>query len=428
MNIKNENEKKETVSIVEQIKVEINETENETFTNNHSKSKKKKPIITLVKEYIYQKYEIRFDTISLKYEWRTKGEIAFKELNENDLFCELHENNLKIAQNQLWAIIYSNWTPQYNPLTEYFLNLPVWDGQTDYIAKLSSYLDIEDKEYFLKHFKKWLVRVIVCATDPNYFNKQMLLFVGDQNNGKTTLQRFLCPKSLSRYFSEDLIDGKDELITLTSSLFILMDELSKFDKKGIENVKQLMTKTSVNFRPPFAKTNRLFYRFCSFMGNTNKAEFLKDETGSVRFLCFSLKNIDFRYSKEINMDNVYSQTYALYKNGFQYDITKEEAIEIQRYNKKFQVLTTEQELINKYFEPAQKGEKGATFMTPTEVAEKLNELTTIKISPVNIGNGMIFLGFIRQQYRKTESAHPVYGYWVRKTQEYLIKTNTNLIS
>ena len=96
------------------------------------------------------------------------------------------------------------------------------------------------------------------------------------------------------------------------------------------------------------------------MGNTNKAEFLKDETGSVRFLCFSLTNIDFRYSTEVNMDDIYSQAYSMYKNGFNYEVTKEDAIEIQRYNKKFQLLTPEQELINKYLEPA--GSTNCDFM------------------------------------------------------------------
>jgi len=381
-------------------------------------TKKKNNIITKSKEYITENYDIRYDIISLKYEWKRKAEDIYREFNENDLFCELQECGYEINHTKLLAIINSSWIKQHNPFKDYFKNLREWDNKTDHIEKLAAYLDVEDKEYFIKHFKKWIVRVVACALIPAYFNKQMLLFVGEQNNGKTSLQRFLCPNSLSKYLSEDLIQGKDELITLTQSFLILMDELSKLDKSGIEHVKQLMTKTSVNFRPPYGRANKTFFRYSSFMGNTNKAEFLKDETGSVRFLCFSLKQIDFKYSQVINMDDLYSQAYSLYENGFQYEVTKEEAIEIQKYNMRFQVLTTEQELISKYFEPATKIELESEFLTPTEIAEKLSICTTIKVSPSKIGSGLKFLGFTRSAERKPNSSIPVYGYRIKKTIEF----------
>ena len=42
------------------------------------------------------------------------------------------------------------------------------------------------------------------------------------------------------------------------------------------------------------------------------SSFLNDETGSVRWLCFELKGrIDFAYSKEVDINKVWSQAYHL---------------------------------------------------------------------------------------------------------------------
>lgn len=405
------------------ISQDINNLEKKTKDLVENKVMTKKHIITKVKQYILDNYDVRYDVIALKYEWKRKGESEYVEFNENDLYCELQEKGYNISIAKLMAIINSSWTNSYNPFQEYFRSLPKWDGKTDYIAQFSDFLDIDDKDYFVKHFKKWLVRVVACALIPSYFNKQMLLLVGEQNNGKTSLQRFICPPFLKGYYSEDLNPGKDELITLSGIFLILMDELSKLDRAGVEHVKQLMTKTAINFRPPYAKNNKTFTRYASFMGNTNKTEFLKDETGSVRFLCFNIRGIDFSYSKNVKMDNLYAQAYYLFNNNFQYEITKDEAIEIQRYNMRYQLLTPEQELIFKYFEPSDKADINARFMTSTEIAEEISKCSTLRITPNNVGSGLKFLGFIRVEHRRESSKHPVYGYWVKMTDELKRKLN-----
>lgn len=373
------------------------------------------PPIKQIKTYIKANYLIRFDIVSLKYEWKGIGEHSFREFNENDLYCELLEKNFKVTKDLLVSIISSSWIQQYNPIEEYFTKLPKFEDERDWIEFLASFVLVEEeREYFRKHFKKWLVRVVASCLLPDYFNKQMLLFVGPQNNGKTSFQRFLCPMKLGDYFSEEMVNGKDELITLSQSFLILLDELSKLDKAGVEHVKQLMTKTRIRFRQPYAKTQSTFLSRSSFMGNTNKIQFLKDETGSIRFLCFNVLKIDFNYSQAVDMDKVWAEAYRLFKTGFDYNLTREDEVEIQENNIKYQVQTIEQQLIMKLFSSCDEDESGAVFLTAQEIANEVANQSSITIKPENVGKALTFLGFKRGQRRKESTRYPVYGYWVMK--------------
>jgi predicted P-loop ATPase len=81
---------------------------------------------------------------------------------------------------------------------------------------------------------------------------------------------------------------------------------------------------------------------------------LNDETGSVRWLCFVIDEIDWSYSSKVNIDMVYAQAYYLFKNGFHYDITADEVRENDEYNRQFLINTPEKELVNKFIESATK--------------------------------------------------------------------------
>jgi len=77
---------------------------------------------------------------------------------------------------------------QYN-----FKNLRAWDGM-DYIEKLANHIKAKDQAAFNNHFKKWIVRVVACALLSDYYNKQALILIGEnQNTGKSTFVDFYVP-------------------------------------------------------------------------------------------------------------------------------------------------------------------------------------------------------------------------------------------
>lgn len=352
--------------------------------------------ITRVKNYINSKYVIRFNEVSLEVEYKPKDQIGnYSVLNENSLFIELLERGFKLGINTLCALLKSDFVSSFDPFEEYFKGLAQWDG-VDYIEQLANFVNAIDQNSFNNHFKKWLVRVVACALLPDYYNKQALVLIGEkQNTGKSTWCRFLCPPSLTKYIAENISTDKDSRILLAKNLLINLDELALMGKSDLNSLKAYFSKTQINERLPWGRNATIISRRCSFIGSTNQNEFLTDETGSVRWLCFEIKSIDWEYSRAIDINKVFAQALYLFRSGtFNFNLTNDEIRENEKRNKEFQVLTIERELIEKYLKS---GELGDGFMTPTEIMQKINELTNhnFKINHIQVGKALKMIGFER---------------------------------
>lgn len=367
----------------------------------------------MVRDYLNDNFDIRYNTVSTQFEYREKDQDEYTVLNENNIFVKMSLDGLMFTLNNLMAILKSDIIPHYNPFIQYFESLPPWDGYTDHISELAAYVKLkpEVRDRFDRHFKKWLVRAVKCAVVDRFFNKQAFILVHDkQNSGKSTFCRFLCPPRLSNYIAENLSIDKDSRILLTTNLLINLDELSTLSKVEISSLKSLFSKDKINDRLPYDRKNSIIPRRASFIGSTNQVEFLSDESGSVRWLCFAIEGIDWAYSKEINIDNVWAQAYHLFKANFPCELTPEDIKENEEYNRQFQLTTSERELIDKYLENGT-FEQNDKFMTATDVLIYLSEATEnrVHMNVNNIGKALKLLGFIREKVGPDRT----YGYYIR---------------
>ena len=371
----------------------------------------------LIEDYLLKNYDFRYNEISNEVESRKKTETEFKPLNENNIYRELQRGNYKISQANLAVILRSDFVETYNPFKQYFEELPQWDIGLDFIEELANFVKATDQTRFNYQFKKMLVRVVACALIDQVFNKQAFIFVGvgekNQNSGKSTFSRFLCPPILEDYITEVFSPDKDGQISLSENLFINLDELASLSKYEINQLKSSFSKDKVKIRRPFEKKATTSPRRASFIGSTNKAEFLTDETGSVRWLCFEVLEIDWNYKTLIDINKVWAQAYSLFKDGFKYNLSFEDIKTNDQANRIFQKSTPEMELI------IQKYELGTAlnhdkFITPFELACNLqNELVTnYKFTSENVGRALVHLGFERVQ-KRIESSNPVSGYYIK---------------
>ena len=358
-----------------------------------------------VENYLKSKYEIRTNVVSNKIEYRNIGETEYKNLNPDNLYIELQKGGYRFSQNNLAALLRSSFVETYDPIQEYFDALPVWDGKADHIAILCSHIHVKDQSRFNNHFRKMLVRSIACSLGKS-FNKHAFVLIGGQNSGKTTFTRWLCPDRLSNYIAENISTDKDSLIALAENMFIVLDELATLQKAELNALKSFFTKDKIKVRRPYDRGTSEGVRRANFLGSTNKEEFLSDETGSVRWLCFEVENIVFDYSTLCNIDEIWSQAYALFKQDFKYQLTQSELVENEIRNSDFRQLSNESELIQKHFAPGSP-EDYDVRLSATDIAKLLADgYKSFKLTNrQNIGKALTSLGFIKENVRDENYNH-----------------------
>jgi len=373
-------------------------------------------IFHITEEFLNERYRFRFNEVKNDIEITDINKEKWKTINENNLYLHLQKSGVKISINNLIAILKSDFVPTYNPLLHYFENLKKYnvDKDQDYIKKLCGYVKAKEPEQFEQQLRKWLVRTCRCAIDEHFYNKQAFVIVQPgQNTGKTTLCRWLCPPALEDYIAEDISDDKDSRIMLTKNFIINMDELSSLARKEINNLKALFSKDKINERLPYERRNSILSRSCSFIGSTNLSEFLTDETGSVRWLCFEIDGIDWGYTKAIDINDIWRQAYALHlKWTNELNLTIDEIKENEIRNSRYQLMTVEREMIFKYFKVPEEGDF-AEFLTASEISDRIAAWSQQKrLNKMLIGRAMIANGFDRLKDSKSQR----YGYNVKFIQ------------
>ena len=364
-----------------------------------------------IEGFLQENYDLRFNAITNDIECKLKRDSSFGAANENTIFRKLQHNKVKCSINDLVILLRSDFVQKYNPLLAYFEGLKPWNLETDYITEFANHVKAKNQERFNKHRKKMFVRTIACALNDKIINKQAFIIVhSTQNSGKSSWVRYLCSPTLQSYYTENLALNKDGLIALTENFIINLDELALLSKTQIDMIKSILSQEMVKVRHPYERKAKNQSRICSFFGSTNRGEFLSDETGNVRWLCFEIETIDWNYTR-IPIDKVWSQAYMLYKNNFQYQLTVEDIEENETLNKQFIISTKEMELIMKYFSPATK-ENHNSFVTATDVIEYLHNKvsSSFHISEVKIGKALKTLGFERET--KFNGKYTIKGYYI----------------
>lgn len=390
-------------------------------TNNLKQTKQSK--ISELQSYLLGQYDIRTNIITNTIEKRPKAtDEPFTGINEADLKYDLYMAGYSRFDGELKAILGSYAIPKYDPFKEYFEGLPQWDGQTDHIKHLTTFVQTDDQRWFEQMFKKALIRMVSQALGSLQFNKQCFTFVGRQNDGKTRFLEFLVPPKLAGYYKKgyEFHGGRQSKFSLVQNFIINLDELAQFDKKDLNNeFKATLSESTVKYAPLFSSTEVAFPRRASFVASTNNPEFLTDETGSVRWVIFNVLKIHHHdgnpegYSNQVNIDDVWAQAYTLYQDGISGELTADEINQTELLNRRFMRVTAEMELIAKHFKQAISTDGDSVFHTATTLEKYFRE-KGYKTTHIQIGRGLKMLGFQHSQKYNSELRYQERGYWCRE--------------
>lgn len=384
-------------------------------TGSHGISKLSKQQIRVLyaQNYLNEWYDFRFNEIKCLLEYRRKDSDApFAQIldrNKNSLWVELARHGSECSSDQLFSILNSDFSTSYNPLKEYFGNLPAWDGK-DHIALFANRVQTTQQIYWELCLRKWLCAMVAAVIFPDVQNHTVITLHGKQSIGKTSFARSILPPVLKDYYCEDKIntENKDDMIKVYQSLIINTEEVDGMSGRELNQYKALITRSTMNIRMPYDRSAQVRKRMASFMCTTNNYDILTDKTGNRRFLCFETLNFD--NESAIDHEQLYAQVmHKLIADKFRFWFSKEESVLVNKHNESFVQQTIEEELIVANLRKPLPADK-ISYLTAGDIAEifhKRNGITITHTGKITIGRAMK-----KMDFERISSAGGVYKYVV----------------
>lgn len=173
---------------------------------------------------------------------------------------------------------------RFNPVIDIINTLPKWDGVKRVGYLFHAFLGADNNTYTQAVERLFLSALIMRTFHPGAKFDYMLVLTGPQGIGKSTLAKLL---ALDDEFFTDSLTGigkKEGAELVQGNLVVEVAELDAIKGKDLETVKAFISRTSDDFRPPYAKRVKKHLRRFALMGTTNSRYFLRDASGRRRFL------------------------------------------------------------------------------------------------------------------------------------------------
>jgi hypothetical protein len=307
----------------------------------------------------------------------------------------------KIGSREIvYQVMDSRFTPRIHPFKDF---IAVYEKAgvaqaTGYIDQLVDTIGTDSPNAGL-YIKKWLVSMV--ASVHGIHSPLMLILQGPQNCGKTQFFRRLLPGELSSYYAESKMDeGKDDKILMSKKMIILDDEMSGKSKQEQGKLKSTLSQQQMDLRVPFGRSASTLLRIAMLCGTANDQELINDPTGNRRLLVIGIQSINYEAYNAIDKGMLMYEAYLEYKNGYNYEMTKEEIEILSRDSENFKQSVPEEELLAKYYELPEESKGSPVHRTCSEICMRLKEQSRMQVNPFTLGKYLKKMGFV-QRTKKT---------------------------
>lgn len=344
-------------------------------------------IIDELESLLRQSHDFRRNEITRYVE--DKGKIL-KQKDLNTIYIKAKKVLEKVTYDLVERLINSDFVVDYNPFVEFFKRHEQI-REHGLIDEMFKCIKTADENYAVHFGRKWMVSMISSAYGQH--SPLMYVLTGDkQYTGKTEFFRRLLPKELLGYYAESKLDaGKDDEILMTQKLLIMDDEMGGKSKRENKRLKELTSKQVFSLREPYGRNNVDLVRIAVLAGTTNELDVLNDPTGNRRIIPVQVFDIDNETYNKIDKLAAFMEAYWLWKDGFKWELTREDIKWLGQDALNFEVLNMEAELIMKYFEPC--ADNTAELRTATEVKVYLEDKSRQKLSIDKVGKELKRLKF-----------------------------------
>ena len=270
----------------------------------------------------------------------------------------------------------------FNPMVDYMENaFKKYDGQRRLDVFFPKFLGVEKSAVTSLITRLWFMGGVAKVYHPLTKIDQSLDLVGSQGIGKTTLLQNLAPMGLYTDQFNSVTD-KDDLGNLIGMFIVNDDEMTASSKSSFEEIKRILTDNNFKYRPPYAKHPKQFVKKFIFARTTNNRTYLKDKTGTRRFLPL----MTHKSLQELNpvtdltpdyVQQIWGETVWLYKQAKDPFLLSPKQTELlENHRKKFEYVdSAEDELADVLYNEFH----DADFIPTHELMDKLYKYNDTKI-------------------------------------------------
>ena len=174
----------------------------------------------------------------------------------------------------------------YNPLKDYLESCESeykeLVNQLDPFDILRFYLNIEDNDYNRIILDLFFRGAVAKVFNPSIKFDFVLDLTGRQGVGKT---QFFEGLFTHKYFTTvETFTDKDDKARMVRNWCVFDDEMVASKKASFSELKKFITETKLEFRPPYASSDRRLPKSFIIVRATNDHDYLNDLTGERRFL------------------------------------------------------------------------------------------------------------------------------------------------
>jgi len=203
-----------------------------------------------------------------------------------------------------------------------------WDGTERLKHWVHKATGVKNDDYHQGIGSQWFMGMIKRLMIPGSVFDYVMVLVGAQGIGKTSLFRILGGKWYKSYTGA--MDNKDFYLALRGAMIVDLDEGAALYRSEAIKIKSIITETHDEFRAPYDRVMKKFARRFVFSMSTNDTEPFRDVTGNRRYWAIDgAQTIDFKWLEE-NRDQLFAEAYHYFINKIEVaEVPKDKALEAQ---------------------------------------------------------------------------------------------------